>query len=107
MVNSGAIMSASILLYRVKPEMNVVQKYDYVHRFFKVSYVGRKKGKLSSHFFDDSYKRSWPARGRVNSIYLFSPQEMAGGEYLGFNNSIFLSEVRACAFIVILKSNAN
>ena len=38
MVNSGAIMSASILLYLVKPEMNVAQKYDYVFDFFKVCY---------------------------------------------------------------------
>jgi len=37
MVNSGAIMSASILLYLLKPEMNVAQKYDYVYDFFKVS----------------------------------------------------------------------
>ena len=36
MVNSGAIMSASILLYLVKPEMNMAQKYDYVFDFFKV-----------------------------------------------------------------------
>ena len=53
MVNSGAIMSASILLQLVKPEMNMAQKYDYVFEFFK---------------------------------------KMAGGEYLGFNNSVFLSE---------------
>ena len=53
MVNSGAIMSASILLHLVKKEMNMAQKYDYVFEFFK---------------------------------------KMAGGEYLGFNNSIFLSE---------------
>ena len=36
MVNSGAIMSASILLYLLRPEMNMAQKYDYVHDFFKV-----------------------------------------------------------------------
>ena len=36
MVNSGAIMSASILLYLLKPEMNMAQKYDYVFDFFKV-----------------------------------------------------------------------
>lgn len=53
MVNSGAIMSASILLNLVKPELNMAQKYDYVLEFFK---------------------------------------KMAGGEYVGFNNSIFLSE---------------
>ena len=53
MVNSGAIMSASILLSLVKPELNMAQKYDYVLAFFK---------------------------------------KMAGGEYVGFNNSVFLSE---------------
>lgn len=53
MVNSGAIMSASILLHMVKKQMNMAQKYDYVFSFFK---------------------------------------KMAGGEYLGFNNSVFLSE---------------
>ena len=53
MVNSGAIMSASILLHLVKKEQNMAQKYDYVCQFFK---------------------------------------RMAGGEYLGFNNSVFLSE---------------
>ena len=37
MVNSGAIMSASILLYLVKPEMDMAQKYDYVFDFFKAS----------------------------------------------------------------------
>ena len=36
MVNSGAIMSASILLYLLKPYMNMAQKYDYVFDFFKV-----------------------------------------------------------------------
>ena len=36
MVNSGAIMSASILLHMVKKEMNMAQKYDYVLDFFKV-----------------------------------------------------------------------
>ena len=53
MVNSGAIMSASILLQLVKPQMDMAQKYDYVFEFFK---------------------------------------KMAGDEYLGFNNSVFLSE---------------
>jgi len=36
MVNSGAIMSASILLQLVKPEMTMAEKYDYVYGFFKV-----------------------------------------------------------------------
>ena len=33
-VNSGAIMSASLLLYMVKPELTVSEKFDYVHHFF-------------------------------------------------------------------------
>ena len=37
MVNSGAIMSASILLYLLKADMNMAQKYDYVFDFFKVN----------------------------------------------------------------------
>ena len=53
MVNSGAIMSAAILLNLVKKELNIAKKFDFVLDFFK---------------------------------------RMAGGEYLGFNNSIFLSE---------------
>ena len=36
MVNSGAIMSASILLHMVKNNMNMAQKYDYMLAFFKV-----------------------------------------------------------------------
>ena len=53
MVNSGAIMSAAILLNLVKKELNIAKKFDFVLDFFK---------------------------------------RMTGGEYLGFNNSIFLSE---------------
>jgi len=34
MINSGAIMSAALLLYLVKPEMSVSEKYEYVHDFF-------------------------------------------------------------------------
>ena len=35
MVNSGAIMSASILLHLVRPEMKIPLKYDYVMELFK------------------------------------------------------------------------
>jgi len=34
MINSGAIMSAALLLYLVKPEMSVSEKYEYVFDFF-------------------------------------------------------------------------
>ena len=53
MVNSGAIMSAALLLYMVKPEMSMSEKFEYVHGFFT---------------------------------------RMAGGQHVGFKNSVFLSE---------------
>ena len=34
MVNMGAIMSASLLLYMVKPEMSVSEKFEFVQDFF-------------------------------------------------------------------------
>ena len=34
MINSGAIMSAAMLLYLVRPEMSVSEKYEYVYDFF-------------------------------------------------------------------------
>ena len=34
MINSGAIMSSALLLYLIKPEMSVSEKYEYVHDFF-------------------------------------------------------------------------
>lgn len=77
MVNSGAIMSASILLYLVRSDLNVAQKYDYVFDFFKVGKSGGGGRELQRKFI------------RPNLVF----QKMAGGEYLGFNNSIFLSEV--------------
>ena len=49
MVNSGAIMSASILLHMVKKEMNMAQKYDYVLDFFRVIFCTKK----SLDFFFD------------------------------------------------------
>ena len=53
MVNSGAIMSAALLLHLVKPELNKPDKYDLVMNFFK---------------------------------------KMAGQEYIGFDNAVFMSE---------------
>ena len=34
MINSGAIMSAALLLYMVKPELSLSEKSEYVHHFF-------------------------------------------------------------------------
>jgi len=53
MVNSGAIMSAALLLQLVNPELNRADKYDMVLEFFK---------------------------------------KMAGSEYIGFDNAVFMSE---------------
>jgi hypothetical protein len=39
MVNSGAIMSAALLLYMVRPELSISEKYEFVHQFFKVQLV--------------------------------------------------------------------
>ena len=36
MVNSGAMMSAALILYMVKPELSISEKYEFVHQFFKV-----------------------------------------------------------------------
>ena len=46
-------MSSSILINKIKPKMEISEKYDFVLSFFK---------------------------------------RMAGGEFIGFNNSVFLSE---------------
>jgi len=53
MINSGAIMSAALLLYMVKPELTISEKFEFVLSFF---------------------------------------QRMTGGQSVGFNNSVFLSE---------------
>ena len=34
MVNSGAIMSAALLPYKVQPELSLSEKCEYVHKFF-------------------------------------------------------------------------
>ena len=33
MINSGAIMSAALLLYMVKPELTQSEKFEYVYEF--------------------------------------------------------------------------
>jgi len=53
MVNSGAIMSASLLLYMVKPEMSVSEKYEYVHDFFTRMAGGKHVGFQNSTFLSE------------------------------------------------------
>uniref|UniRef100_A0A224YXX8 glutaminase n=1 Tax=Rhipicephalus zambeziensis TaxID=60191 RepID=A0A224YXX8_9ACAR len=56
MVNAGAIVVASLLLYLIEPEMRTSEKFDWMLQYYKA---------------------------------------VSGGEYLGFNNAIFLSEREA------------
>ena len=54
MINSGAIMSSALLLYMVKPEMSVSEKFEMVTQYMR---------------------------------------RLAGGKCVGFQNSVFLSEM--------------
>lgn len=56
MINAGAIVTCSLLLYLVENKMNVAEKFDWMCQHYKA---------------------------------------LAGGEYLGFNNAIFMSEREA------------
>ncbi|KAK8764010.1 hypothetical protein V5799_033382 [Amblyomma americanum] len=56
MVNAGAIVVASLLLYLIEPEMRTSEKFDWMLQYYRA---------------------------------------VSGGEYLGFNNAIFLSEREA------------
>ena len=78
MVNSGAIMSASILLHMVKKEMNMAQKYDYVLDFFRVKIIffmnikNLQFSKIKLFFFF----REWlEANIWASIIQFFSPKE--------------------------------
>jgi len=53
MVNSGAIMSASLLLYMVKPELTVSEKFEYVHHFFSRMAGGQNVGFQNSTFLSE------------------------------------------------------
>ena len=53
MINSGAIMSAALLLYMVKPEMSVSEKFEYVHHFFTKMAGGQHVGFQNSTFLSE------------------------------------------------------
>ena len=53
MINSGAIMSAALLLYKVRPEASLAEKFETVQKYFS---------------------------------------DLSGGSYVGFQNSVYLSE---------------
>ena len=52
-VNSGAIMSAALLLYLVKPEMSVSEKYEMVEQFFRRMAGGKSVGFQNSVFLSE------------------------------------------------------
>jgi len=37
MVNSGAIMSAALLLHRVQPQLSISEKFEFITNFFTVT----------------------------------------------------------------------
>lgn len=53
MVNSGAIMSSALLLYMVKPELTVSEKFEYVHAFFSKMSGGHDVGFQNSTFLSE------------------------------------------------------
>ena len=53
MINSGAIMSAALLLYMVKPEMSMSEKFEYVHDFFTKMAGGQHVGFQNSTFLSE------------------------------------------------------
>ena len=53
MINSGAIMSAALLLYMVKPELTLSEKFEYVHEFFTRMAGGLNVGFQNSVFLSE------------------------------------------------------
>ena len=53
MINSGAIMSAALLLYMVKPELSLSEKFEYVHHFFTRMAGGLNVGFQNSVFLSE------------------------------------------------------
>ncbi len=73
MLNSGAIMTSSLALQLLEPKMKSSEKFDYIQQYMKVL----KRMNKNSQF-----------RMRHNLL----SQKIAGGEFVGFNNAVFLSE---------------
>ena len=52
-INSGAIMSAALLLYMVKPELTISEKFEFVLNFFKHMTGGLSVGFNNSVFLSE------------------------------------------------------
>ena len=86
MVNAGAIVVCSLLKSMILPEMSVSEKFDYTHHYFKVYMVFKQeiiklKGAIK-----------WSVLSGNLIFNLITLQRLCGGEYVGFNNAVFLSE---------------
>ena len=53
MINSGAIMSAALLLYLVRPEMSISEKYEMLESFFRRMAGGKSVGFQNSVFLSE------------------------------------------------------
>jgi len=53
MVNSGAMMSAALLLYKVKPDLSLSEKFEYVHNFFTKMAGGKNVGFQTATFLSE------------------------------------------------------
>ena len=53
MINSGAIMSAALLLYMVKPELSISEKFEFVLSFFQKMAGGTSVGFNNSVFLSE------------------------------------------------------
>ena len=69
MVNMGAIMSASLLLYMVKPEMSVSEKFEFVQDFFVRMAGGEHVGFQNSVLYSCSIV-VLPSYNRLAQVFL-------------------------------------
>lgn len=53
MINAGAIVSATLLMTLVKPEMNMAEKFDYVKRWYERLAGGERFGFNNSIFLSE------------------------------------------------------
>ena len=81
MLNAGAILSAGVAAHLVEPDMTNSEKFDYIQQYFKVCICIRT-------YLLSRLMIYWN-KSKLNHITL---QKIAGNEYMGFNNSVFMSE---------------
>ena len=78
MVNSGAIMSASLLLYMVKPELSISEKFEYVQDFFV-----RMAGGLNVGFQNSVFLSERETADRNHALAYFMRESGCFPKYVG------------------------